>query len=130
MRTVDADSFATLLADWQLKLRNANECGGCEAALLERVINALNEQPTVNEDSSTGWIPADTYVPYHIQFAGNDISRPVWVCIEHKGKRFVAESRMYNGKWRLPLFCKDEARVTHWMPMNKPEPPTEVESDV
>lgn len=47
MRKIDADAFGRFLSDWQLSLRNANECGGCEAELLEQVMKALDEQPTV-----------------------------------------------------------------------------------
>lgn len=49
MRKIDADAFGRFLADWQLSLRNANECGGCEAELLGQVMKALDEQPTLNE---------------------------------------------------------------------------------
>lgn len=51
MRKIDADAFGIYLADWQLSLRSANECGGCEAELLEQVMKALDEQPTLPEDS-------------------------------------------------------------------------------
>lgn len=51
MRKIDADTFGFYLADWQLSLRSANECGGCEAELLGRAMKALDEQPTLPEDS-------------------------------------------------------------------------------
>lgn len=47
MRKIDADAFGRFLADWQLSLRKANECGGCEAELLGQVMKALDEQPTL-----------------------------------------------------------------------------------
>lgn len=47
MRTIDADVFGKYLADWQMNMRNAGECGGCEAELLGKVMKALDEQPTV-----------------------------------------------------------------------------------
>lgn len=50
MRKIDADAFGRFLADWQLNLRNANECGGCEAELLGQVMKALDEQPTLLDE--------------------------------------------------------------------------------
>lgn len=47
MRKIDADAFGIYLANWQLNLRSANECSGCEAELLEQVMKALDEQPTL-----------------------------------------------------------------------------------
>ena len=47
MRMIDADAFGQYLADWQMNLRNAGECGGCEAELHGKVMTALDEQPTV-----------------------------------------------------------------------------------
>ena len=47
MRKIDAEAFGRFLADWQLSLRNANECGGCEAELRGQVMKALEEQPTL-----------------------------------------------------------------------------------
>ena len=43
MKIVSVDKLCAYLSDWQLNLRNTNECGGCEAELLERVIAAVNE---------------------------------------------------------------------------------------
>lgn len=47
MKMIDADAFGQYLADWQMNLRNAGECGGCEAELLGKVMKALDEQPTL-----------------------------------------------------------------------------------
>ena len=126
MRKIDADAFGRFLADWQLNLRTANECGGCEAELLGQVMKALDEQPTVLCDSSAEWISVEKYLPETVPFAGYRLSRPVWVCISlHTGKKFVTQARLYDGKWRLPTFCKSDDIVTHWMPINTPTLPVE-----
>lgn len=50
MRIIDADDLRRLLAERRLVLRKANECGGCEAELFEKVMNMVDEQPTVDAE--------------------------------------------------------------------------------
>lgn len=41
-RIIDAIAFSEKLSQWRDDLRNANECGGCGADLLDRVIAVAN----------------------------------------------------------------------------------------
>lgn len=123
MRAIDAHAFGQYLADWQLSLRDSNECGGCEADFLDLVFKALNEWPTLTNESE--WINADTQLPETKEAAGHEVSLNVWICIQGvSGERYVCESRLIDGRW---LNVPENAVVTHWMPCTIPKPPSKSE---
>lgn len=48
MRLIDRDSLAAYLAEWQRRLAEHNECGGCAAELIGRVAQVLDGWPTAD----------------------------------------------------------------------------------
>lgn len=48
MRLIDRDSLAAYLTEWQRRLAEHNECGGCAAELIGRVAQVLDGWPTAD----------------------------------------------------------------------------------
>lgn len=121
MRAIDAHALGRYIADWEYTLMGFNECGGCEADLLNDVFHVIEHWPTLTNESE--WINADTQLPETTEAAGHEVSLNVWICIQGvSGERYVCESRLIDGRW---LHVPENAVVTHWMPCETPTPPSE-----